>query len=90
MNSVKLAVVGATGAVGEAVVELLAQREFPVEELVLLASKRTAGTSIMFRGQPIMVKDLEGFDFSQVDMAVFVATDEVSSEHLPVAQSKVA
>jgi aspartate-semialdehyde dehydrogenase len=77
MKSINLAIVGATGAVGEAVVELLEKRAVPVNELYLLASERTAGTSLMKK-----------FDFSKVQIAIFVATDSVSSEALPLAQSK--
>lgn len=88
MKTINLAIVGATGAVGEAVVELLEKRQFPVNKLHLLASERTAGTSLMFNGKPIIVKELKGFDFSQVELAIFVATDTVSSESLPLAQSK--
>jgi len=88
MNPINLAIVGATGAIGEAVVELLDKRNIPVKQLYLLASERTAGTSLMFAGKPVMVTELDKFDFSNVQMAIFVATDEVSSEILPLAQSK--
>ncbi len=88
MNQINLAIVGATGAVGEVVVELLSKREFPVGELYLLASERTAGTSLMFNGRPVMVTELSKFDFGKVQMAIFVANDAVSSEYLPLAQSK--
>lgn len=88
MNLIDLAIVGATGAIGEAVVELLDKRNFPVKQLYLLASERTAGTSLMFKGKPVMVTELDKFDFAKVQMAIFVATDAVSSEVLPLAQSK--
>ena len=88
MKSIDIAIVGATGSVGEAVVELLDQRELPIEHLYLLASDRTAGTSLMFKNKPVMVTELEKFDFSSVQMAIFVATDAVSREALPLAQSK--
>ncbi|ODS23202.1 hypothetical protein AB835_10195 [Candidatus Endobugula sertula] len=86
MDTVNLAIIGATGAVGEAIVELLDQSTFPVQELYLLASERTAGTSLMFRNKPVMVGILEDFDFSQVHLAIFVATDEVSSLYVPKAE----
>ncbi len=88
MSSIDIAVVGATGAIGEAVVELLEKRQFPVNQLYLLASERTAGTSLMFNNKPVMVTELKKFDFSKVKLAIFVATDEVSSEVLPLAQAK--
>jgi aspartate-semialdehyde dehydrogenase len=87
VDTVNLAVVGATGAVGEAVVELLEKSTFPVQELHLLASERTAGTSLMFRSKPLMVNVLDTFDFSQVHMVIFVATDEISLEYVPKAQA---
>ncbi len=86
VDTVNIAIVGATGAVGEVVVELLGESTFPVSELHLLASERTAGTSLMFRNKPVMVQILDQFDFSQVDMAIFVATDEVSENYIPKAQ----
>ena len=87
MNPIDVAVVGATGAVGEVVVELLAKRNFPVKQLHLLASERTAGTSLLFNGSSVMVHDLKGFDFALVKLAIFVATDAVSAEYLPKAQA---
>ena len=86
MDTVNLAIVGATGAVGEVVVELLEKSTFPVDQLHLLASERTAGTSLLFRSKPLMVNLLESFDFTQVHMVVFVATDAVSLEYVPKAQ----
>lgn len=87
MDTVNVAIVGATGAVGEAVVELLQASTFPVEKLHLLASERTAGTSLLFRSQPVIVEVIESFDFSQVNLAIFVATDDVSREFVPIAES---
>ncbi len=86
MDTVNLAIIGATGAVGEVVVELLEKSTFPVDQLYLLASERTAGTSLMFRSQPVMVNVVDDFDFSQVHMAIFVATDAVSLKYVPKAQ----
>ena len=87
MDTIDVAIVGATGAVGEAVVELLDKSLLPVKQLYLLASERTAGTTLRFRSKPIMVNVLEEFDFSKVHMAIFVATDEVSLEYVPKAQA---
>jgi aspartate-semialdehyde dehydrogenase len=87
VDTVNLAIVGATGAVGEVVVELLDKSTFPVDQLHLLASERTAGTSLLFRSKPLMVNLLESFDFAQVHMVIFVATDAVSLEYIPKAQA---
>lgn len=87
-TKIDIAIVGATGSIGEAIVELLAKRSFPINHLYLLASERTAGTSLMFDGKPVMVTELKKFDFSKVQLAIFVANDEVSSEILPQAQAQ--
>ena len=86
-SSVKpnVAIVGATGAVGEALVEILEQREFPVGELFLLASERSAGKRIQFRGQSIVVQRLDEFDFEQVQIGLFSAGGSLSAEFAPQA-----
>jgi aspartate-semialdehyde dehydrogenase len=84
-SAVDIAVVGATGAVGEAMVEILEQREFPVGELHLLASARSAGKRIAFRGSQRRVTDLATFDFARVKIALFSAGGSVSAEHAPRA-----
>lgn len=63
MKTYNVAIVGATGAVGEVLLELLEEREFPVENLFLLASERSAGTSLSFKGKRITVQNLAEFDF---------------------------
>ena len=80
-----VAIVGATGMVGEAVCELLQQRRFPINHLYLLAGERTAGERVLFNGKSIVVKSLHEFDFSRVQMAFFCATDEVSANFVPKA-----
>nr|WP_307772965.1 aspartate-semialdehyde dehydrogenase [Providencia stuartii] len=76
-----IALLGATGAVGEAILALLQEREFPVGELYLLASERTAGESIRFNGKSYQVQDATDFDWSQAQMAFFAASDEVSLQY---------
>ncbi len=85
MNQYDVAIVGATGAVGEALVELLEKRNFPVGELYLLASERSAGTTIMFKGKGIKVTNLADFDFSKVQIGLFSAGGSVSAEYAPKA-----
>ncbi len=80
-----VAIVGATGAVGEAMLEILEQREFPVDKLHLLASSRSAGSRLMFRGKSIMVEDLETFDFNGVDIGLFSPGGSVSKIYAPKA-----
>jgi len=84
-QEVNVAIVGATGAVGEALIEILEERKFPVGELFLLASERSAGRRIQFRGKSIMVQLLEEFDFSQVQIGLFSAGGDLSAEYAPKA-----
>ncbi len=80
-----VAVVGATGAVGEAMIAILEERNFPVENLYPLASSRSAGSRVQFRGKNIVVQNLEDFDFSKADIGLFSAGGSVSAEYAPKA-----
>ncbi len=80
-----VAVVGATGAVGEAMISILEERKFPVGTLYPLASSRSAGKTVMFNGSPVRVTDLADFDFSQVQIGLFSAGGSVSAEYAPRA-----
>lgn len=73
-----IAVVGATGTVGEAIVQLLEEREFPVGALHLLAGSASAGQSVPIRGKNLRVRELTDFDFSQVRLAFFCAGEATS------------
>ena len=81
----RLALVGATGAVGEALLDILAEREFPVAELVPLASERSAGSKVDFGGRKLGVRALDDFDFAGIDIAFFSAGGAVSRAHVPRA-----
>lgn len=76
-----IALLGATGAVGNAVLELLAQRQFPVGELYLLASDNGAGEIKRFEGRSVRVEDAAGFDWSQAQLAFFVAGRDASERY---------
>lgn len=76
-----IALLGATGAVGNAVLELLAEREFPVGELFLLASANSAGENKRFVGQTLVVQDVSEFDWSQAQLAFFVAGRDASARY---------
>ncbi len=78
-----VAVVGATGAVGEAMLSILAERRFPVGELVALASERSAGGYVDFMDDEVLVRDLATFDPAGVDIALFSAGGSVSKEYAP-------
>ncbi len=84
-DTIDVAVVGATGAVGETMIDILAERNFPVGELHLLASERSAGKRVAFRGKQIAVKNLETFDFSEVQLGLFSAGGSISAEYAPRA-----
>ena len=80
-----VAIVGATGAVGETLLSILAERKFPIARLIALASSRSAGGNVEFNRKPISVVDLAEFDFTGVDIAFFSAGGSVSKIHAPRA-----
>ncbi len=80
-----VAVVGATGAVGEAMLSILEERDFPVGEVYALASSRSVGKRIPFKGKNLVVKDLAEFDFSKVQIGLFSAGASISKEYAPKA-----
>ncbi|HEY6130405.1 MAG TPA: aspartate-semialdehyde dehydrogenase [Halioglobus sp.] len=80
-----VAVVGATGAVGEAMISVLEERKFPVRKLYPLASNRSAGKSILFNGKSVRVTDLAEFDFSQTPIGLFSAGAGISAQFAPIA-----
>jgi aspartate-semialdehyde dehydrogenase len=79
----KVAVVGATGNVGREMLNILAERQFPCEEVVALASRRSVGSEVSFGDATLKVKALENFDFSGVDIALFSAGGAASKEWAP-------
>jgi aspartate-semialdehyde dehydrogenase len=81
MRTFNVAVVGATGAVGEALVSILEERNFPVDNLYLLASARSAGSKVMFHGKAITVQNLADFDFSKAHIGFFSAGGSISEEY---------
>ena len=85
MKTYNVAIVGATGAVGDVLLELLESRNFPVNNLYLLASERSAGTTLSFKGKRITVQNLAEFDFSQAEIGLFSAGGSISAEYAPKA-----
>jgi aspartate-semialdehyde dehydrogenase len=81
----KVAIVGATGAVGKTMQEVLFERKFPLSELILLASNRSAGQMLNYGRDEIEVQDLEHFDFQGCDIALFSAGSQVSKKYAPLA-----
>src|SRR3990172_9225023 len=80
-----VAVVGATGAVGRIIVELLEDRDFPAKDFRFLASKRTAGTKISFKGQTHTVEELTPDAFHGVELVIASTPDDVARDYLPAA-----
>ena len=87
-NKFNIAVVGATGNVGREILQILEQREFPIDNIYLLASSRSKGKKIEFKEQEIVVEDLADFDFSKVQIGLFSPGGTVSAEYAPKAAKK--
>jgi len=81
----KIAVVGATGNVGREILNILAERHFPIDKIVALASRRSLGTELSFGDEILSTKDLEQFDFSGWDIALFAVGSEATKLHAPRA-----
>jgi len=81
----KIAVVGATGAVGHAILDILHEREFPADEVVALASGRSAGVEVTFGDKILKVQDLTKFDFKGTDIVLSSPGAKVSAEYVPAA-----
>ena len=84
-KQIDIAVVGATGAVGEAMLEILHQRKFPVGKVYALASERSAGSTVQFGNKSLIVEDLAQFDFSKVQIGLFSPGASVSEIYAPKA-----
>lgn len=85
-----VAVVGATGAVGTRMIELLAETSLPIASVRLLASKRSAGQEIQFKGQPLIVEELVPESFEGIDLALFSAGGGISEKFAPEAVKRGA
>lgn len=81
MKTYNVAIAGATGAVGETLISILEERNFPVGELFPLASERSAGSKVMFKGRAVTVQNLAEFDFSKADIGLFSAGGDLSDQY---------
>lgn len=84
-RQINVAVVGATGAVGEMLLTVLAERDFPIKTLYPLASARSVGKTVRFNNRELAVEAVQDFDFGLVDIALFSAGAAVSKEFAPIA-----
>jgi aspartate-semialdehyde dehydrogenase len=85
MKGYHIAVVGATGAVGQELLRVLERRNFPVASLRPISSARSAGKSVQFRGEPVSVQQLSEHSFEKIDVAFFSAGGEISRKYVPIA-----
>ncbi|WP_257999188.1 aspartate-semialdehyde dehydrogenase, partial [Fischerella thermalis] len=89
-NSYCVAILGATGAVGRELLELLESRNFPVSELKLLASERSAGQKLTFKGEDLLVEPVSDRAFENVDIVLASAGGSTSKTWAPIATEKGA
>ncbi|MCH7695024.1 MAG: aspartate-semialdehyde dehydrogenase [Proteobacteria bacterium] len=80
-----VAVVGASGVVGEMILSILAERNFPVDKVHAVASSRSAGKTLDFKGEALVIEDLEYFDFTGIDIGLFSPGASVSAIYAPIA-----
>ncbi|MBP9722448.1 MAG: aspartate-semialdehyde dehydrogenase [Gammaproteobacteria bacterium] len=85
MSKYNVAVVGATGLVGQTMIEILEERKFPINKLIPMASERSIGKKVSFKNKYITVVDLAKQDFSGVDFALFSAGGNISKQYVPIA-----
>lgn len=85
MQKFDVAVLGATGAVGKTMLEVLAQRNFPVNKVYALCSERSAGTEVDFGRKQITAQNVDDFDWSQVQIGLFSAGGSISEKWAPIA-----
>ena len=85
--SIKIAVVGATGSVGREILNILDERMFPCDEVVALASRKSMGRELSYGDKTLKVKNLETYDFSDTDIALFSAGSKISEKWGPIASS---
>ena len=88
IKEVDIAIVGATTSVGETLLEILEERKFPVGQIFLLDSEASSGARLEFSGYALKIGDIASFDFSRVQLAFFVSTEEISKEYAEKAASE--
>ncbi|PZO68239.1 MAG: aspartate-semialdehyde dehydrogenase [Paracoccus denitrificans] len=84
----RVVVAGATGNVGREMLNILAEREFPADEVTVLASRRSIGTEVSYGEKTLKTKDIEGFDFTGYDIALFAIGSEATKKYAPIAASQ--
>ena len=82
------AIIGASGNVGRKTIEILEKSKVPFQELLLVASKKSAGKKIKFRDKEIVIQNLENYDFSKAQITFFAAGSQIAKEWVPKAAGK--
>ena len=90
MKQYRVAILGATGAVGQEMMKVLEEQNFPVYELKLLASSRSAGKTLYFQGKPITIEEATEESFDNIDIVLGAAENDIAKRFLPVAAKKGA
>jgi len=85
IKTYNIAIVGATGLVGRKMLQVLDEHNFPINEIKLFASKKSAGTKIIFKNQELIVEELNPKSFKNIDIALFSAGSDISKEYAPIA-----
>ena len=88
MQKYKIALVGATGNVGREILQILDQRDFPIDKIYCLASSRSKGAKLGFKDKELTVEDLAEFDFANIQIALFSPGSKISAEYAPTASTK--
>ncbi len=83
-----IAIVGATGNVGRKILEVLEKKNFPIDNLYFVASSKSAGSKLKFKGKDIEVENLENFDFSKANITFFSAGGKISEQYAPTASQQ--
>jgi len=83
-----IAIVGATGNVGRKILEVLEKKNFPIDNLYFVASFKSAGSKLKFKGKDIEVENLENFDFSKANITFFSAGGKISEQYVPTASQQ--
>ena len=83
-----IAIVGATGNVGRKILEVLEKKNFPIEDLYFVASSKSAGSKLKFKGKDIEVENLENFDFSKANITFFSAGGKISEQYVPTVSQQ--
>ena len=90
MKQYRVAILGATGAVGQEMMKVLEEQNFPVSELKLLASSRSAGKTLYFQGKPITIEEATEESFDNIDIVLGAAENDIAKRFLPAAAKKGA